>query len=662
MHQKSKTIVMRFACCFLIIFLYPNLLISQTSPLPLNFNSYAIKLSVAKDESLVLTTKAGEIGLASSYRSDWRRSQPKFGEEYMRPTLEQANFFNKDTGFVSGFIHDKNGKYNLIYHTTNGGEKWTAINFGQDGWVDDAINLDNGEAWLSVSGSGIAYTKDYGFNWQKFKIPEIKQRFTSIFFNGKREGIIGSLWNSLAYTENNCATWKLLPTPLDQKIYNKTNKNSRPQFNRVAIAGDFILVKQEDLVFYSKRDSISWVWLKDYDDFYTDPDNTALYFKTSKGNIVRSDYDLKPVYTYENVVQGFDSKCRNGNLFIVSNQKIQKLIPDNQVLYALFSTNESSDIEPSVIGYTQNGTIGVLKDKAYAQKDYKGSWEHIFNFPFPVDRGKLSLIEYNMILYNRDDDSLFYFDLSGNPIVSRSKAKMIENFCKEGIRKLIFNSGSQGCFHGYKDELSYINENGTYVSKDEESSGSKHQNMLPENEDEIDGQLVSEFTKKVPLLFDKTNYASITDLDFTEKEYEQCRQDILDFKASFQSSKKKKKTKFSFDKNNIDFERLLAQVDSVKCINKEQLNFVLSDLSEMWSTTSFWKEVQLINDKDDVLFITSRYYEPNAFYFPWIIRLNGYVFLTTSIEVNKFLEKVYPSFLADGGRVEILHTLVKKLY
>jgi hypothetical protein len=119
------------------------------------------------------------------------------------------------------------------------------------------------------------------------KTPEVKQRFTNIFFNGRHQGIIGSLWNLLAYTGDNCKTWKWLPTPLDQKAYSKTSQNSRPAFDKVAILNDLLLVKQEGLVFYSKKDSTRWIWLKNYDDFYTDGSNTAVYLQTNKGTIVR---------------------------------------------------------------------------------------------------------------------------------------------------------------------------------------------------------------------------------------------------------------------------------------------------------------------------------------------------------------------------------------
>ena len=60
--------------------------------------------------------------------------------------------------------------------------------------------------------------------------------------------------------------------------------------------------------------------------------------------------------------------------------------------------------------------------------------------------------------------------------------------------------------------------------------------------------------------------------------------------------------------------------------------------------------------------IQSLFYEPNAFYFPWNITLDGMNSLTTDIRINKFLNKVYPGFLQDENKLAILHTIVKRLY
>src|SRR5262245_37363357 len=145
---------------FLFGLLSSTIIVAQSPILPLNFSSYAIKLGVSKDENLTLTTRMGEIGVTSSINDSWHRADFLKERTSSGVTLDQSIFFNKDKGFVSGFISSKSGKYDIIYHTTNGGLKWNAINFGEDGWVDDATNLDNGEAWLSVGGRGIVYTAD----------------------------------------------------------------------------------------------------------------------------------------------------------------------------------------------------------------------------------------------------------------------------------------------------------------------------------------------------------------------------------------------------------------------------------------------------------------------------------------------------------------------
>jgi hypothetical protein len=653
------------------LLLLPDLFAQSPQKVSLNFMSYAVKLCVTTDESLVLTTRAGEVGITSSFNGDWHRADPVENKMGASILIDQGNFFNKDTGFVSGFISGKDGKYNLIYRTIDGGKSWKAIDFGQEGWVDDATNLSNGEAWLSVAGSGIAYTTDYGLTWQKFNNPEIKQRFSSIFFNNKRQGLVGSLWNLIAYTSDNCKTaytsdncktWKLLPTPLDQKKYSKTNRGSRPELNRVAIFSDYFLVRQEDLVFYSKRDTINWVWLPQYSDFYTDPENTALFFRTINGSFVRANQSLQPIFTSQSVEQPFDAKCRNGSLFLVTGEGVMNVQVDNSVATAYFKNATSEEFAPQSIGYTSKGFYGVQDNKVYIQTDYQGKWKYRFTLPFLADNSTLSIVDEDLLLYDRRDDSLFYYSLSGEEVAKKSKSKMLEDFRSAGISKIVFSRGSQGCFHGYEDQLTYSHQNGTFDGEVEVSSGSKHKETLPEGESEISEGSVADFIQKLPYLFDSTKNASIEDLGFSEQDYEQCKKDILAFQKGIGSKRENKKSGFYFTKNNLDFPRLINLVDSIKHIDNQSLNSILLEGSGMWSTTTNWTQVELINNRGEILSISSRYYEPNAFYFPWMVSLKGYTRTTSSMEINNFVNKVYPGLLAGNSKVEVLHAIVKRFY
>jgi general stress protein 26 len=635
---------------------------AQSTGLPLQFQSYAISLGVGKDESLALTTKMGEVGLAGSINHEWRRVDVKADKPGFGTTLEKPNFFNKDTGFVSGFINSGSGKYDIIYHTTNGGQKWQVVNLGQDGWVDDATNLDNGEAWLSVAGSGIAYTTDYGVTWSKFKNPDPKQRFAAIFFNTNRQGIIGSLWNLVAYTGDNCKTWKWLPTPLDQKKYNKTNKASKPGFEQVAIFKDYFLASQEGLVFYSSRDSVDWKWLPDYSDFFTDPENTALFFKTNKGSYVRSDSSFTPAYVFDGDEISYDAKCKNGSLFIVSNNKMIQLNSQDRIISTLFAEKATADKEPVSVGYTATGLIGLLDNKVCIQKEYKGRWDHLFTFPFSLKPESLSVVEEGLLMYDRGDDSLFYFNHLGELKKKESKIEMLTGFSKSGIKELVFSQGSRGCFHNYSDQLIYKNFGGEFGSAIEVSHDAKNSKGMPDNDLIIDVSDVSDFARQLPIIFDPNQKPSIQDLAFSEEDYEQCRKDILAFQASLNKQKGGKEPGFAFHRNNLDFNRLLSLVDSIRYIDAKTLNVYLRNLSDIWSTTTNWKKMQLINNDNEVLSITSNYYEPNAFYFPWTVSLNGYTISTNNIIINRFFEEVYPSFLNGPKKVNVLHTLVKNLY
>lgn len=148
--------------------------------------------------------------------------------------------------------------------------------------------------------------------------------------------------------------------------------------------------------------------------------------------------------------------------------------------------------------------------------------------------------------------------------------------------------------------------------------------------------------------------------------YASATKDILAFKTSLESKENKNDNKnkgaFNFHRNNIDFDRLLRLVDSVKYIDPTLLNHTLTFLSDIYSTTTNSKTIEFVNNENEVLTITSHYYEPNAFYLPWKVQLNGRKISTIDMNIYRFVKRVYPSFLAGPEKVEVLHALVKAMY
>jgi hypothetical protein len=630
----------------------------------LQFESGAFNLMATKNGQLAIATKMGEVAFADSTNGFWRKTSVhgNVGGSFAGTTLDNTCFFNSDTAFVPGFISSETGKYNIIYHTVNGGETWKPIEFGLDGWVDDATFLDNGEAWLSVGGAGIAYSKDYGFTWTSFSIPNKKERFTKIYFNKKRQGIIGSLWNVLAYTGDNCKNWINIPTPLSQDKYRKTNISGRPAIDRVAIFNDYLLVSQENLVFYSRRDTINWIFMPNYIDFYTDAENSALFFKTRKRDFIKCDSSLKPLSLFDNGGGAYSAVCRNGSLYFLGQNIISQITADNQLVETPLYTNKIADMEPVIFAYTNDGIYGSIGNIVYNQKEYKGKWDYAFTLPFSTYSGSLSMKDSATVLFSRLDDSLFYYSIPDAKVEKKHIKEIMESFCGNRIQKIIFSKGSQGCFHSYKDELVYEYINNAFQLTHDRASGSKHSRVLKDNAETIDPEIVEEFVKKLPVIYHKN--ASIDDLGFTEKDYTTCRKNIQKYIEIFESKGKKDKieTPFNFNENNLDFARLLALVDSIKTLDQKTLNYCLLSWSDLWSTTSQWAMVALVNERDEKLVIKNSYYMANPFYFPWKIELNGSVTNNNAIDINRFIAEVYPNFLDSSDKVKVLQQFVKLLY
>lgn len=631
---------------------------------PLHFKSGHISLGVGRDGCLALTTSVGEVGLAGSITDEWRRADIgaiNVDDMFKSLALETPSFFNKDTGFVSGFIKSDQGRRDIIFHTTNGGKKWQPVKYGlEDGSVDDAVNNDNGEAWLSVAYRGLSYTADYGFSWKQFKFPEKREEhYKHIYFNTNRQGIIGSLNNTIYYTPDNCTSWKKIPTPLDQAKYNKTDRTSKPEITRVAIYKDYFLVAQEGLVFYSKRDNADWVWLPDYTDLFTDADNSALFFKTKKDTYVRADNNFTPVYNFDINWYSYDAKCKNGSLFIVCHEKMVQLTPENVVISTLYKGKIPFVKEPVFIGNRAgNREIEVLDNRVFEKENYKGTSKYLFTLPLSLDSNSVLRIEKENILLHKGDDSLFYFSFTGKLLRKASKRTMLANFRRTGIKQIVFIQ-TRGMHLFYEDaKLLYVNKGNEFVLAAKLSDTAK----MPGNKDRISVKELEDFIDRLPAIYNSTRMTTIEDLGFSECDYEQCRKDILEFQASL-SKKKKEETSFTFNQNNLDFNRLLNLVDSIKHVDTNMVNACLM-YTDWWMENKmhYTIRIEVLNNNNEVLEIAGTNSKPDAFYFPWRINLNGYSIGTTDIAINRFIEKIYPSLLDTSGKASVLHKFVKALY
>jgi hypothetical protein len=260
---------------------------------------------------------------------------------------------------------------------------------------------------------------------------------------------------------------------------------------------------------------------------------------------------------------------------------------------------------------------------------------------------------------------MFYFDFTGNLIKKTTKEAMFAGFIKSGIKQLVFSKGSRGCFHFQTVKLQYT-KLGDEFGEAIEMGGTVKGKGMPDNEDRIDAKDVSDFLNQMPAIYNQSRATTIEDLGFSESDYSQCKKDILAFQRHLLKDDKRKERKeddFVFGRNNLDFNRLLHLVDSIKYLDTNVVYAFLIDYDRIFSTTTNWKTIEFVNYDNEVLSISHTYSGfPNSFHFPWQVSLNGYNTVSIDININRFIDKVYPSFLQGESKVKVLYELVKRIY
>lgn len=275
------------------------------------------------------------------------------------------------------------------------------------------------------------------------------------------------------------------------------------------------------------------------------------------------------------------------------------------------------------------------------------------------------LISQDTLLSAGNDDSLINDNLPGQLLDTAARDKVIANFCNVGISSIVFRRGSAGCFHSYEDRITYTTEENAFAEAGVSSTGTRHQWMLPRYPTEIDEKHVREFVKIIPDLFKPSSRATIDQLGFTTADYTYCKSEIVKLEA-LQKSDDPQSGNLEYyylqDNKLPDFQRIYQLLDAVKTLDEDVLDnfFRLGDL--VVSTTSQHIAVDFINYDNQVLTVSTRFPEPDAFYMPWKIELDGHEYLSTSIQINHFIRKVYPKLLKAELKRKTIHEIVSYLY
>lgn len=171
---------------------------------------------------------------------------------------------NDSIGIVYGYLSDTiNSRIkaikNVYFITYDYGKNWKMKKFPGSAHIYTVYSLDNGHIWMGGSDNILYHSDNYGDSFTAIGEPlDDKNRILSIYMKDAYHGIIGGLNGDLKLTQNNWSSCMDIETPLEQEKYSILEISSRDGINQVGIYNGYLLIDQNEHIYYSATESINW--------------------------------------------------------------------------------------------------------------------------------------------------------------------------------------------------------------------------------------------------------------------------------------------------------------------------------------------------------------------------------------------------------------------
>ena len=608
----------------------------------LNIVGRITEISVAPNEQIWLTTYMGGIYYTNSIDSNWHYGRlgpsAEDGEEdYLdlnKPNLNRISFFNADTAIMTGFMQfsdDWKSPYDGYYRTTDGGRTWELRSFGGDGWIYEACVNSRGDAWIGTDGKTIHYSDDFGEHFKALKIPFKKSdRIYGLYMADAFRGIVGSEANEILITEDNWHTARNIPTPLDQKKVEASEREDQPRVDKVLIWGPYLIAKQCGKSFYTlTTNKIDWqpfpVRIIDLSLdkgcnllCAIDDSLRVLWFAspTEYGSPLNERLPAYPI----------DIKAVNGSLYmILANEMVERANHKGQTCHIPYTTDHPIE-EPWFKESGEHLIWGEEDGQLYIADKMDSCWYREAVLDFPTYGIKL-LSDSVAILWDGLRNHLY--SLQDHTLKDYSYKEPLHDFLAAPIKKFTISSGSRGCFHYNGNQIEFNAEDNSLFNAAVMSKVGGYQDRTDSLVDiTVNGAQLVRLLEHINANPDET--LEIQDFKVTEvdkKHYMERLQKRLDM-GRYDFNKIQNKDKGLYDSVPV----MLDGID------KATLYDILNMGEGFTSTTSNWFEVEFVNQNNDTCRIRSSYYEDgDPWFLPWRFEYNDQHFNCYSIALSHFI-------------------------
>jgi hypothetical protein len=520
---------------------------------------------------------------------------------------------------------------------------------------------------MSGSSQEMYYSRDYGATWEnKGKIVDMHGfRLYSIYFADNRHGIIGTFGNDLYRTVDNCESWNKIETPLDQKKYERIYSGSRPEFNKILLFHDWILVNQEGKVFYSKEKKIEWKQIDDCIDFSYDKQIDKLWILNTDLTIQLLDQEISVIWNSKRKLESrpIAIYAANGFLYVWHRQDISR-VNESEFSETPIYTTDFPIKQPDITAKATFISWGVSGNEIY-QSDYQeNKWYRVKRFPFYILNFKA--VNDSLCIISDNECRFYEFNSKSGIYNPYALTQPLRDFLDYQIEKVILQTGSQGCFHNYATTINYeLKKDTVFVVRQYERSS--NQKTLPNSFKNTFG--ISELENLLSTINDNPfQKVKLIEFNINEKDKENYLKHISDLERNFKPGNEipgpPEDSKFNIPLRRVEFSFYKNYVDSLAAIDDAILNEVLLSPHLGWSTTTDWISLKIINKHKDEILIENSAYQPNAWFLPWIIKYDGYVFPSLNLDITKFIQKNSPEFIVEKNNMNdfLIFQLANSMY
>jgi len=604
------------------------------------------EISVSPDEKIWLVTATGNTYFTDNIDLNWHYGKPLFESTNEfgvgDPNLSRISFFNKDTAIMTGYISfsPKDSQKNGYYLTKDGGKTWALLDFGGDSWIYNTFFDKYGNVWMGGSSGDIYFSKDFGQHWETLNSPyDSSSRMNSIFMTNSLNGISGALDNDIYITTDNWKSYKKIATPFDKKKYVNESDYSDDRIEKIVLWNNMIVVNQNGHIYYTASDKIDWQQfpVKVFD-FELDKDSKVLFAVTDSLKISCFTTPTKFHLLTDKKLLSFpiDMKVVNHSLFVVTGGYDVYKINESGLAHAIPYTTDKPIAEPKIVKHGTNLTWGANGKQIYLADNTKDWYrENVLDF----DVEDLMLLNDSVAILWDGIKTNYLYSLKDHTSKKYYPESPLKTFLAFPVKMFSINSGSQGCFHSKNNEIKYERVNDSIFAASSFSVNNYQNNKIAPFKNQVNGTILANALMtinanpaEIPSLkdfqiseMDKKNYLALVDKKLASKAYD-----------GFSGKKKINKAFYYSVPSMLD------------TLNGSIITPVLNQQEGVWSTTSNWFTIQIVNTNNDTLNISRDYYESTLpWNLPWKFVYNGLNFNCYNIEFSRFINYCIPDSFMD---------------